>query len=122
MVAVLLGSALALVGLLALLLVVAALLAAEVLPADSPSVLLSACAGLCALLGGRVAVQQGSLPPMVSGGITGLILCLVLLLLRTGVGGAVAFPGPFGGTLLMLLAGGCLAGLLGKRKPRKRKR
>lgn len=119
---VLLGGGLALAGFLLLLLAVAGLMALEVLPADSPSFLLSACAGLWAFLGGRWAVRQGSLAPMVSGGLTGVLLCLILLLPCCWVRGAVAFPGPFAGTLLMVLAGGCLAGLLGKRKPRKKKR
>lgn len=122
MFSVLLGIGLALVALLLLLLALAGLITAEVLPADHPSLLLSAGAGICALFGGRWAVKKGSLPPMVSGGAVGLTLCLVLLLLRVAGGGAAAFPGPFGGTLLLLLAGGCLAGLLGKGKPRKKRR
>ena len=59
-----------------------------------------------------------------AGGGVGGLLCLLLLAICWGTAGTAGLQGPFLGVLLALLAGGCLAGLLGKgkRKPKKKKK
>lgn len=118
-VAILLGTGVGLVSLLLLALLSAGLIWGGVLSASMAGVLLTVSAGLCALLGGRVAVGKGS-APMPTGAAVGGGLCLVLALVCLGTTGTAGFQGQFLGILLMLLAGGCLAGLMGK-KTRKSK-
>ena len=124
LVAVLLGSTVGLAGLLLLTLLVAALLWSGMVTASAAGALLTACAGVCAFAGGRVAVGKGSAPTMPAGGGVGGLLCLLLLAICWGTTGSAGFQGPFLGVLLALLAGGCLAGLLGRgtRKPKKKKK
>ena len=117
-VAILLGSTVGLAGLLLLTLLTAALLWSGVVATPAAGVLLTAFAG------GRVAVGKGSAPAMPAGGGVGGLLCLLLLAICWGTAGTDGLQGPFLGVLLALLAGGCLAGLLGKgkRKPKKKKK
>lgn len=119
---VLFGSGVALALILLFLLLFAGLISGGILPDGSPSFLLSACAGLAAFAGARCSIQKGSLPPMVSGAVTGGVLCLVILIVCCGYREEIAFHGQFAGTLLMLLAGGCLAGLFGKKKRRNKRK
>lgn len=123
-VAILLGSTVGLAGLLLLTLLTAALLWSGVVATPAAGVLLTAFAGACAFAGGRVAVGKGSAPAMPAGGGVGGLLCLLLLAICWGTAGTAGLQGPFLGVLLALLAGGCLAGLLGKgkRKPKKKKK
>ena len=121
--AILLGTGVGLLLLLLLALLSAALIWGGVLSASVGGILLTVSAGICALVGGRVAVRKGS-APMPAGAAVGGGLCLVLALVCLGTTGTAGFQGQFLGILLMLLAGGCLAGLLGKRthKSKKKKR
>ena len=63
---------------------------------------------------------------MPAGAAVGGALCVILVLVCLGTTGTAGFQGQFLGILLMLLAGGCLAGLMGKkkgnRKTKKKKR
>ena len=77
---------------------------------------------LCALVGGRVAVNRGSGGSLPMGSAAGGLLCLILGLVCLGTTGTEGFHGQFVGILLMTLAGGCLAGLMGKKKRKKKKR
>ena len=119
---VLFGSGVALILILLVLLLFAGLISGGILPPSSPSFLLSVCAGLCAFVGARFSIQKGSLSPMVSGSVTGAVLCLVVMLISFGCREEIAFHGQFASTLLMLLAGGCLARLFGKKKRKKKKK
>lgn len=119
---VLFGSGVALVLILLILLLFAGLISGGILPASSPSFLLSACAGLCAFVGARFSIQKGSLSPIIAGAVTGAVLCLVVVIISLGCREEIAFHGQFASTLLMLLAGGCFAGLLGKKKRKNKKK
>ena len=55
---------------------------------------------------------------LIAGGLTGAVLCGLLAAVCLGTGGTPAFPGPWFAALTALLAGGCLAGLAGRRKKR----
>lgn len=120
---VLFGTALGLVLLLLLALVAAALVWGGLVPETVTNLMLTAAAFLCPFAAGRVAIQKGSggLPMLVGGG-TGGLLCLVLLSVCWGTAGTGGFHGPFVSLLLMTLAGGCLAGLLGRKSKRKKKK
>lgn len=117
-VAILLGTGVGLVSLLLLALLSAGLIWGGVLSASMAGVLLTVSAGLCALLGGRVAVGKGS-APMPAGAAVGGGLCLILALVCLGTTGTAGFQGQFLGILLMLLAGGCLAWPHGKENAEK---
>lgn len=121
---VLFGSGVALILILLVLLLFAGLISGGILPPTSPSFLLSACAGLCAFVGARLSIQKGrgAFSPAVSGAVTGAVLCLVVMLICFGSRQEIAFHGQFAATLLMILAGGCLAGLFGKKKRRKKRK
>lgn len=123
---ILLGLVCSLALLALVVLLVAGLILGGVLPAASPGLALSVGAGLCALMGSRLAVGKGSGGPILTGSLTAGSLCLVMLLVCVLLRGALAVHGQFIGTLLMVLAGGWLAGLLGKKrakkKPRKKKK
>lgn len=114
--AVLLGAGLGLALLLLLVLVTAGLIWCGVVPAKAPSLLLSLLAFLCAWIGGRIAVGRSAGGSLISGGLTGAVLCGVLVILCLGTAGKAAFPGPWFATLALVLAGGGLAGLMGRRK------
>lgn len=105
------GTGVALLLLLLLTLVIAGLIWGGVVPAKSPSLVLSLCACICAFVGGRVAVKHWKGGTMVAGGLTGAILCGVLTAVCLGTTGTVALPGLLFATLALVLAGGCLAGL-----------
>lgn len=109
---------LALLALLVLL--VAGLILSGVLPAASPGLALSIGAGLCALMGSRLAVAKGSGGSIMTGSLTSGSLCVVMLLVCVLLRGSLAFHGQFIGTLLMILAGGWLAGLFGKKRAKKK--
>ena len=116
--AVLLGAGISLILVLALTLAAAGLILGGVLPAKAPALVLSLLAGLCALMGGRTAVRRSGGGTLIAGGLTGAALCGLLTAVCLGTGGAPAFPGPWFNTLGAVLAGGCLAGLMGRRKKR----
>ena len=116
--AVLLGSGVSLVLLLALTLGAAGLILGGVLPPKTPVLALSLLAGLCALSGGRIAVVRSGGGTLIAGGLTGAVLCGILTAVCLGTGGSPAFPGPCFTTLGTMLAGGCLAGLTGRGKKR----
>lgn len=116
--AVLLGSVVGLALLLVLTLGAAGLILGGVLPPKTPVLALSLLAGLCALIGGRVAVVRSGGGTLIAGGLTGIVLCGILTAVCLGTRGAPAFPGPWFATLGAMLAGGCLAGLTGRGKKR----
>ena len=123
--AILWGTGVGFLLLLLLALLSAGLIWGGILPTTMAGILLTISAGLCALIGGRVAVRKGS-APMPAGAAVGGALCVILVLVCLGTTGTAGFQGQFLGILLMLLAGGCLAGLMGKkkgnRKTKKKKR
>lgn len=120
---VLFGTALGLVLLLLLALLAAALIWGGLVSQNVSNLLLTAAAFLCPFAAGRVAIQKGSGgPPMLVGAGTGGLLCLILVAVCWGTTGASGFQGPFVSILLMSLAGGCLAGLLGRKNKRKKKK
>ena len=116
--AVLLGAGVSLGLLLVLTLGTAGLIRGGVLPPKTPVLALSLLAGLCALIGGRIAVVRSGGGTLIAGGLTGGILCGILAALCLGTGGAPAFPGPWFATPGAMLAGSCLAGLMGRGKKR----
>ena len=116
--AALFGAGIGLVLLLLLVLVTAGMIWCGAVPAKTPSLFLSGLAFLCAWIGGRFAVRKSSGGTLVAGGPTGAVLCGVLLILCLGIAGKTAFPGPWFATLALVLAGGCLAGLMGRKKKR----
>ena len=116
--AVLLGAGVSLGLLLVLTLGTAGLIRGGVLPPKTPVLALSLLAGLCALIGGRIAVVRSGGGTLIAGGLTGGILCGILAAVCLGTGGAPAFPGPWFATPGAMLAGGCLAGLMGRGKKR----
>lgn len=115
---VLLGVGVGLVLLLLMVLVTAGLIWWGVVPAKTPSLLLSGLAFLCALIGGRVAVRKSSGGTLIAGGLTGAVLCGVMAVICLVFAGEIAFPGPWFATLILLVAGGCLSGLPGRKKKR----
>ncbi len=116
--AVLLGAGVSLGLLMVLTLGTAGLIRGGVLPPKTPVLALSLLAGLCALIGGRIAVVRSGGGTLIAGGLTGGILCGILAAVCLGTGGAPAFPGPWFATPGAMLAGGCLAGLMGRGKKR----
>lgn len=120
---VLMGTAIGLLLLLLFALLSAALIWGGLVPEEITHLLLTVAAGLCPFVAGRVAIQKGSGgPPMAIGGGIGLLLCGILVPICWGTTGAEGFHGPFVGILLMTMAGGCLAGLLGRKTKRKKKK
>ena len=117
--AILLGGGLGVLLLLLLTLLISVLVWSGSVPVG---ILLTIAAGLCALVGGRVAVKKGSGGSFLLGCGAGALICLVLLLVCLATSGMDGFHEQFIGILLMTLAGGCLAGLLGKPKKRKKKK
>lgn len=108
--------------LLLLTLLISALVWSGSVPLVTAGLLLTVASGLCALIGGRIAVKKGSGPSLPLGCGVGGLLCLALVLVCLGTSGTEGFHDQFIGILLMTLAGGCLAGLLGKPKKRKKKK
>lgn len=119
---VLLGTGVALTLLFLSAFLVAALIWGGVLPADNPSIFLTVCAGICAFIGGRAAIGKGSGQAMLTGAITAAVVCLVLLLICLAAAGEIAFPMHLGAVMLMTMAGGCLSGMFGKKRRKKRKK
>lgn len=116
--AVLLGAGVGLALLLLLVLATTILIWCGAVPAKTPSLLLSVLAFLCAWIGGRVAVGKAAGGTLIAGGLTGAALCGILLILCLGIAGEPAFPKPWLATLVLVLAGGCLSGLMGRKKKR----
>lgn len=116
--AVLLGAGVGLALLMLLVLAASGLVWCGAVPARTPSLLLSLLAFLCAWIGGRIAVKNSSGGTLVAGGLTGAVLCGVLVILCLGIANDIAFPGPWFTTLVLVLAGGCLSGLMGRKKTR----
>ncbi len=77
--------------------------------------------GLCAFVGGRIAIGRGSDPILISIA-TGGILCVLMLVICLSVFGAIPFHSKFLATILLTLAGSTLSGLLGDKKKRKKKK
>ena len=119
---VLLGTGVALALLFLAAFLVAALIWGGVLPADNPSLFLTVCAGVCALIGGRAAIGKGSGQAMLTGALTAAVVCVALLLICLAAAGELAFPTQLGAVLLMTMAGGCLSGMFGKKRKKKRKK
>ena len=121
---ILFGAGLSLAMLMLMLLLAAGLILGGALSASAPGMVLSAGAGLCSWVGSRISVGKGRGVPLINGSVTAGILCVILLLVCLGVKGEIAFHSQFIGTLLMILAGGGLAGLMGKKKkkPKKKKK
>ena len=67
-------------------------------------------------------MKKGSGGSFLLGCGAGALICLVLVLVCLATSGMDGFHEQFIGILLMTLAGGCLAGLLGKPKKRKKKK
>ena len=85
-----------------------------------PGLLLPALAGVCAFSGGRFAIKQGKGNTMLVGTAVAILLILTfaaVFLLRSD---KPLFYPPFLSILLMILAGGCLAGVMGRKKKTKR--
>ena len=120
--AILLGGGLGVLLLLLLTLLISVLVWSGSVPVVTAGILLTIAAGLCALVGGRVAVKKGSGGSFLLGCGAGALICLVLLLVCLATSGMDGFHEQFIGILLITLAGGCLAGLLGKPKKRKKKK
>ena len=122
-VAILLGGTIGLVALLLLTLLTAALVWSGALPPSMAGILLTGFAGVCCLWGTYRSTGRGGQRPCPGGGV-GSLLCAVLLVICFSTTGVDGLHGQFLGILLMLLAGGCLAGLLGKHahKSKKKKR
>ena len=116
--AVLLGAGVSLGLLFVLTLGAAGLILGGVLSPKTPALTLSLLAGLCALIGGRIAVVRSGGGTLIAGGLTGVILCGIPAAVCLGTGATPAFPGPWFATPGAMLAGGCLAGLMGRRKKR----
>ena len=116
--AILLGGGLGVLLLLLLTLLISVLVWSGSVPVVTAGILLTIAAGLCAL----VAVKKGSGGSFLLGCGAGALICLVLLLVCLATSGMDGFHEQFIGILLMTLAGGCLAGLLGKPKKRKKKK
>lgn len=120
---ILLGTAVSLVFLLLLVLLAAALVWGGVVSETMTGPLLTAAAGLSSFAAGRLAIQKGSGgPPMAVGAGTGLLLCIIFLSICWGNTGAAGFHSLFVSTLLITMAGGCLAGFLGRKGKRKKKK
>ena len=114
----LLGAGLAFGMVFVLLLAVASLVWSGTLTsANLPAAL---CAGVAALVGGRFAIGTGEGEPLPTGLLTAVFLCAGLLGLCLLYGGTVTLSRPLLSALLLSLAGGSFAGLLGRRKGRKR--
>jgi len=113
------GASVGLLLLLLLALAAAALIWGGAVPSQTPVFALSLLAGLCAFVGGRVSVGRSRGGALVAGGVTGLVLCGVLAAVCLGTSGGIAFPGSWLTTLAALLSGGCLAGLVGRKKNQK---
>lgn len=120
--AVLLGVGVALALFFLLALAVAGVVWSGALAQEKAGLALGICAGLAALFGGRAAIGKGSGSPLAAGVAVGGGLCLVLLLLCLLGGGSLVFTGHLLGALLLSLAGGGLAGLMGKSKKKKKRR
>ena len=84
---VLLGTGTGLVLLLLLTLLAAGLIWSGVLPVSIAGMSLTIAAGLCALVGGRVAVNRGSGGSLPMGSAAGGLLCLILGLVCLGTTG-----------------------------------
>ena len=117
---ILLGAAFALGLVLLLVLGAAALIWSGTLPASTPSLALSFCMGLCAFAGGRFAIGKGSGNPIITGIITGGVLTGIIALICLCLSGNIPLHGRFLATILLTLAGGCLSGLFGRKKKRKK--
>ena len=87
---VLLGTGVALALLFLSAFLVAALIWGGVLPADNPSLFLTVCAGVCAFIGGRVAIGKGSGQAMLTGALTAAVVCVALLLIIRSRGACVS--------------------------------
>lgn len=111
-----LGAGAALLLLLLLMLLMATLILGGVIPETTAGLGMNLCAGVCALVGGRVAVQAGKGQPMVPAAISAGILSLSLVVVSVAMTGQAALHHPFAGNLLMILAGGGIAGLMGRKK------
>lgn len=116
---VLLGAGLAFGLVFLLLLAVAALIWAGKLPTEGwlPAAL---CVGVSALVGGRFAVLSVAGRPLPVSVLTAGVLCIGLMALCILYGGTVAPSRGLFAMALLALAGGSLAGLMGRRKRRKR--
>lgn len=89
---------------------------------DNAGILLSICGGISALIGGRIAIQKGSGSVFLTGVLNALLLCVIMLIICFGSRGAFVCNTQFLSTLLMMVAGGSFAGLMGRKKPKKKKR
>lgn len=118
---VLIGSGVSIGLTLLLVLGLAGLIWSGILPATTPSIVLSFCAGLCAFVGGRFAIGKGR-EPMVTGIATGAVLAGVVAMICLSTTGEILFHGQFLATILLILAGGALSGLFGGKKKRKKKK
>lgn len=118
---ILLGGTIGVVLLLLLGFLAAVLLWSALVPEDTVPLLLTAAAGLSPFVAGWVAVQKGrGGSPMAIGAGVGGLLCAVLALVCWGL--SRLFSPSFLTTLLVTLAGGCLAGLFGRKPKRKKKK
>lgn len=115
----LMGSGVALVLVLILVLGVAALIWSGTIPAATPSIALSFCMGLCAFAGGRFAIGKGS-APIITGIATGVVLACAMAVISLAASGSIPFHGGFLALILLILAGGGLSGLFGGKKKRKK--
>jgi len=117
--AVFMGAGTGLLLLFLLTLAIAGLILGGWIPVQTPSSVLSLTACLCAWVGGRVAVNRSRSGTLVAGALTGGMLCVFMAVVCMGMSDAVPVSGPWLTTLVLLLTGGCLAGLMGRRKAKK---
>lgn len=100
---------------------VAVLIWSGTLPASTPSMALSICMGVCAFVGGRVAIGKGS-APMVTGIVTGTVLVCFLMVICLIISSKIPSHGGFLALILLTLAGGAASGLFGGKKKQKKKK
>lgn len=120
--AVCLGAGLALISALLLLLPLSALLSAGTLPERYMAPLCCILLALTALLGGRFAVKRGEAAPLLLGGATGLLLCLLLLASALFTFGAPSMQLGSLWVLLSALLGATISSFFGRGKAHKRRK
>ena len=91
------------------------------IPAGTPSIALNLCMGMCAFIGGRIAIGRGG-EPILTGIATGVVLACVMLVVCLCLTGVLPFHGRYLATGMLTLSGGALSGLFGEKKKRKKKK
>ncbi len=115
-IAVFIGSAAGLLLILLLTLAVSVLVWTGVIPPGIPSSVLILPAFLGAFTGGRIAIRRSASGTLTAGGLTGAVLCALWAAVQAGNrSGHPALSGSWLTTMALILAGGVLAGLMGRK-------